>query len=106
MCASGDIIEIMRFTSAPKVRPVAVRISKVEDLASYLRWLPWRRIKSQSGPRIFIIFFLKMKRNEYGLTQARQRIEKARLMMKKPGKRSNFLETNCMSQTDSESRIR
>ena len=53
MCASGDMID----TSAPPGRPVAVTISKVEDLASYLHWLPWRGIKSQSSRR-----FLKMKR--------------------------------------------
>ena len=58
MRASGDMIGILRFTEAPQGRPVTVRVSEVEDLASYLRWLPWRGIKSQPVRR-----FLKMKLN-------------------------------------------
>ena len=53
MCAYRDMIDILRFTSAPQGRLVAVRISKVEDLTSYLHWLPWCEIKSQSGRRFF-----------------------------------------------------
>ena len=43
--------DISRFTKAPQGRPVAVRFSEVEELAFYLRSLPWRGIKSQPGRR-------------------------------------------------------
>ena len=49
--------------------------------------LAWDQIAARSA-------FLRMKRNAYGLTYAR-------LRMKKPGNRGDFLETNYMSQTDS-----
>ena len=61
----GDMIDILRFTKASQGRLVAERISKVEDLASYLRWLPWRGIKSQPGQR-----FLKIKCIGINMSQA------------------------------------
>ena len=45
MCASGDIIDILRFTSTPQRRPVAVRISKVGSrLLPSLSALAWDQI--------------------------------------------------------------
>ena len=76
-------------------------MSKVEDLASYLLWLPWRGIKSQPGRR-----FLKMKRNARGINIGHAEDENDGQRMKKSGNRGDFLEAKCMWQTDSEGTIR
>ena len=93
---------ILRFSKAPQGRPVAVRISKLEDLVPYLRWLHWRGTKSQPSWR----FFFEDETKRIGINVGQAEDEKARLKMKKLGNRRNFLETSYMSLTDSESTIR
>ena len=70
----------MRFINGPQDWPVAVRISKVEDLASYHRWLSWHCNRSPLG----VFFFFEDETKCMGLTgqaedeKSQAKYEKAR----------------------------
>ena len=70
--------DILSFMKPPQGRPVAVRILKVEDLASYLRWLLWHGIKSQPSQHS-----LKMKWNAWGFNIGQAEDEKSQANDKK-----------------------